>query len=324
MASVEPNPDLYGSAAQRSALADYLEIVAIYGKKLTEGELADTLEDNDWRLRNEPYVIGEGGTDSSGIDDEDDDDGGPESNFAESASLTFKQIDERATILGDRYPFEISKGRLRYRGASDDVYLFYLSVATLHAYDVPAPDAPWKIFESAVLRSLKSEWLLSASVSSHRRAGKTFADALTAAALELRMTARPEQMSFSSSAHDEGADVIVNYWWRDERAGHWIMVGQVTCSRDSSNWKRKMLEVEPSYWARGLGVMNNGCVSRFLALPYHVERDQLRYLVEKCNGVLLDRLRLTACRQKLEPDENAFVAKLRSGIGVFVPGGMPV
>ena len=45
---IEPDPDWYGSYARRSAIADYLELLALAGKSLTVEDLADRIRDNRW------------------------------------------------------------------------------------------------------------------------------------------------------------------------------------------------------------------------------------------------------------------------------------
>lgn len=325
MAFVEPNPDIYGQHAARSALADFLEVMALRAPSLTESELADLLDDNHWRLKNKRYHLAEldlseSLTDPEAEEGDTDGDDDIETNYEETARMVFELIDERRRILKTRYPFTIVAGRLRYQAGADRVYLFFLAISILHSRNLASPAPAWEIFEGSVLTILKNEPLLAASISAHRRDGLGFSDALIKAAADIELIGRPDQLTYSVAAHDEGSDVIANYWWRDDRPGHWVLVGQATCVKDSLRWKPKMQELSgTSYWAKGLGVINQSAVCGFLAVPYHVEPDHFEYLVNRCDGFVLDRLRLVGGQTILSGQEDDFVKALLLDVETKLP-----
>lgn len=303
---VEPDIDRYGRYARESALADFLEIAALAGHKMSREALADYIVDNGWVGRGQELVHGPDPTidvsriwmsDSDLIEDEEE--GGDV-----LARAVFELLRERELTLGvPRYPFTVDNpAGLTPQATIANAYGFLLCASVAHAWALDTTDDPKLLLEGFVCRALQHFGYLVANPGDWRRAGN-FDQRLSEAGRALHLAPTPDAAYRARFAQDEGVDVVGHLWLNDLRPGRWVVIGQVTCAT-SDEWTSKFREPGISQWGKLLGLIHEP--SRFLALPYHVPSAQFELETERGEGVLLDRLRLahtsvvlTAAEQQL-------------------------
>ena len=135
-----------------------------------------------------------------------------------------------------------------------------------------------------------------------RDAGNNFATGVKAAGEALRIPADAADVTRRMYANDMGVDVIGHLHWRDSRVGRWTFIGQATCA-SSDEWKAKMLEPQPSPWAKIL--QDHVAPLSFLGVPHHVERRTLLLLVSENTKLVVDRIRLTLMLDVTTTSESA-------------------
>ncbi|MCS3442454.1 hypothetical protein [Microbacterium phyllosphaerae] len=293
---LEIDIERYGQDARVSALADYLEIAALSGIKITRAALQDLIVDNEWVRRPlRRYHLPE--------EVEND----PES-WADSV---FSMIADREGQLGDLYPFKEQGRSLQLKDPAferlSSPYLSLLAITAVHAWDLPC-DAPVEsTLEEVVAGTLALMGLTVANIGATDR-GSGFVDALAdgAAALGLRAHSNPTPRSVS--AKDAGVDTLAGVVWRDYRqAGHWLTLGQVTVAQ-SQHWVSKLNQPEPARWADYLQELLHPQV--FLAVPHHVQDDHLRNIMASRRGLIIDRLRIVARKPANTENEETIVGAL--------------
>src|SRR5207253_3280559 len=109
--AIEPRIDVYGKDADGSALADYIELLALAGEFPSVADLADMIGDNDWKVRSRELI-------RVPQYEEHDPDNEPseeviegaliEKPSLEAAQWVFQLLSERSERLGDRYPFSVA------------------------------------------------------------------------------------------------------------------------------------------------------------------------------------------------------------------------
>lgn len=277
---IEPDIDRYGQDARVSALADYLELAALAGHRVTIAALQDLIVDNEWVRRPiRRYLLPE--------DVEDDPDSW--------ADAVFAMIAERGAQLGDLYPFEVSGRSVRMKDPSfareESRYLSLLAITVVHACGITGVGSPEAILEDVVADTLAHLGISSVNIGATDR-GTGFVEALQNGAKALDLWAMQDPRPRSSRAKDVGVDTLAGFVWRDHRqAGHWLVIGQVTAAQ-SQHWAMKLAQPEPARWATYLQELLHPQV--FLAVPHHVQDDHLRNLMESRRGVIIDRLRIVA------------------------------
>ena len=301
-----PEPDIYGQYARASLLADYVELTALKGRLVRRADVADFLADSGsrWDLD----LIEPAG---NGILDEDDQPQDLPERLAdadEKASIVFRQLDERRHVLAERYPFEITEDVVALGAHVDvrtSVYAAVLALTVAHAFKVGSVYRPEEMFERIVAQVLRSRGLSSTGLAAHRRRGKTFEAALRTACEEVGLKAAPDEVARLRLAHDEGVDVLCHLGWEsDLRPGTWGFIGQVTVGR-SDSWEKKAKEPSPNQWKRFASTLVPP--SPFLAVPHHVERGTMEWLVSKCEAVVLDRLRLVPFKEENDDEEREVI-----------------
>src|SRR5712664_3819049 len=90
--------DAYGKYARASAVADFLELLALRGNESSEPELADLIGDNGWALDDMFLDEGESRPLSGRRDAAD-----------EQARVVFSLLEERQQLLGHKWPFRLDK-----------------------------------------------------------------------------------------------------------------------------------------------------------------------------------------------------------------------
>ena len=278
---ISPNIEVYGNLARASALADYLEIVALHGKRVTRADLRDIIVENGWdSLPLSLLMVGDSGR--SPIDD-----------------VPSDWVDAVRTVLGDRekhlrdaYPFEWSGEQLVVRhdaNASDSPYVALLCLTAAHAWLLESEHKPTSVFEEWVAESLGTRGLDAAVIGTS--AGGGFVESLRLAGESLSLRPMSDPTPRHARAKDAGVDVLAGVIWPDERmAGQLLLIGQVTVGQ-SQNWRTKLAQPSPPLWG---GYLQEAiCPMPFLAVPHHVEREHMVTLTADKRGFVLDRLRLT-------------------------------
>ena len=258
---IEPNIDRYGKYARSSALADYLELAALAGKRITRDRLEDLIEENEWarRPKRQYYTPNQ------------------EPDPAAWSDSVFSVVADRRAALVDRYPFEERGRAVRVvdaaldRGASE--YLAVLAITVVHAWGLPAPVDPEEVLEELVAGVLENLGLAVSRMGTLDREAGGFRETLKAGGTALGLRPSPDPRPVSRRAKDAGVDTLGGVVWRDgRRAGQWLFLGQATVAQ-SHEWERKLSEPQPPRWARYL--QEPLLPQAFLAVPHHVEDDHM-------------------------------------------------
>ena len=317
---IEPRADAYGREADASALADYLELLALADAPLARAELADLIRDNEWRVRSRelfhtplpPPIPGE-----ERADDEEPDEDRVAADLlpdpsAEAAGRVFDTLAERVTALGDLYPFLIDEPRLTLAGDIEVrhyAYLSLLAITVAHAYEVVGGRVAEDAFEELVATVMSARGLETVNVAAAAREGGDFRDVVRRAGEAVRLQPTPEAVISREHANDEGVDTLSHLWWGDGRAGHWVFIGQATCGK-SESWTRKIAEPKAPLW----GHLLNSLIAPigYLAVPHHVDALHMQHLTTGAARLVLDRLRLCRYLPEVGPAQEALVTTVRA------------
>jgi hypothetical protein len=299
---ITPSIDRYGKYAQASAIADYLELVAlVHGGSPTRAAVADMIVDNNWKVKSaENFFVPD-------LEDEDEEVG-------DAVERIFNILAERRLVLGGAYPFHQDvAGRLTPANlAAETPYVAVLAITLAHAYQVTTHQAPEEVFEQTVTDVVTGRGWLGVNFRLLRRANANFAAALEASGPALGLQTDAGGAAYNVNAFDEGIDTVLHIPWCRTRRGRWTVIGQMTCAM-SNEWKGKMKEPSPWTWAGLLGEKIWPFV--FCAVPHHAEPRHRLYLIESTRTILLDRLSLIAHKAVVSPDEANI-------IGAVVGGGV--
>jgi hypothetical protein len=292
---LDPRVDAYGADARAGAIADYLEAQALHGRNLRRSDVADIAEEQGWSRKSRRTVIVEG-------DDLDEDP-------ASWAEIATAQINERADILGEAYPFDIRAGALTYRGSTrrDDSYVSLLAIAMVHAWRLPSPVRPTVVLEDVVRRALEGISMLAVDMGTGDRRGLSFVDNLLSGGQYCGLSPTDNPVPRKASAKDAGVDTLGTLPLSDGRSGRWVFLGQVTCG-SSLTWKRKLKEPEPQRWRQYL--QEALPPQAFLAVPHHIDSRFWEELMVSQDGLLLDRLRLQPVKGGNSSDEQLLIDAL--------------
>ncbi len=304
---IEPRKDAYGAEADTSHLADYLELLTLADRPLRRPELADYLADLKWTVRSRE-LYHQGVPAATDEPDEDELDGGTGVSPAEeAANRVFELMADRAELLGDSYPFEVSGSQLIRREAPDprhDGYVALLAITVAHHYEVSTDAAPERVFEAVVAQAMGSRELLTVDMGDTGRASGNFREAVRSAGESIGLVAAPDAVTSRTQANEEGVDTLSHLSWGDTRPGHWIFIGQATCGQ-SGTWQRKIQEPWPEQWQPMLGSSVRPWA--YLAVPHHVETPQMMHLSAGTGRLVLDRLRLCRHIARLTPSQQQVI-----------------
>ena len=296
---IVPDSNVYGKYARMTAIADFVELLAVSSRPLSKADLADAIRDSNWPVEE----LIQTPTDATG---EDEDIGQDEA--VDAADRVFALLQERLDLLGNKYPFKIDRSRLLFAEAialtTGYPYVAILAIAVAHSYRIPTGLYPERIFEDTVAEVMQSRALETANLGKIRRAAGTFEDAVMQGGTAIGLAPTPAAGVHNVYAHDEKADVLCHFTWGDTRAGTWCLIGQVTCGI-SESWRSKMAEPAPGAWSKFLNVQPDPLV--FLAVPHHVEARQMQKLVQDSQGIVLDRIRLTQYKTDVSDAEDQLV-----------------
>lgn len=291
---IEPNIDAYGTDARPGALADHLEILAWHGRPARFASLGNMIEDNRWdRKVGQPFTTGED-------EPEEPDD------LVEQVRTA---LVERAAVLGDRYPFEITSWGLRSpSGAPPTTYHALLAITATHAHGISAPSDPRQVFEEVVADYMRQLGLLAVDFGALRRSVPNIMTALGQLRPALELSGPFGTPIYRKAAHDAGVDVVSHLWQRDHRPGRWLFLGQVTCGT-SDTWSNKIGDPKVEAWRQWLGDIL--APQAFLAVPHHVEVLHLGSLLQDGRAMVLDRLRLARLERQLTAQEVGLIDAVR-------------
>lgn len=277
---LEPNIDVYGSKARRSAIADFVELWALHGQHPTAAALGDYVRDNGWmRKWGEAYTAAPAPSDDEDVLED----------ALEAGDDVFAILDERAELLGARYPFQREGQRLTFSGAGDEPYVGLLCLTLAHAYRLVVSTPPTSVFEDVVAQVVQNRVDRAVNFGRIRRDHPDFPSALLAIGRPLLLEPTPAAAPHAIRAVDEHVDIVGHLDWGDSRIGKWSLVGQATCG-SSDTWVGKMAEVPVGAWTSYLNTVIDPLA--LLAVPHHVEAGHFAYLVTGHRRLLLDRARL--------------------------------
>jgi hypothetical protein len=310
---ITPRKDAYGPEADRSNLADYLELLALNGKVLRRAELADFLRDREWDVRSrELYTDGS----TEGEPPEDAEDGGVDASPSEvAAGDIFEILRLRADTLGEVYPYVVGEAQLTLREELTDgqrAYLALLAVTVAHHHNVVPGGANLlaeRVFEECVAQAMRDHGLLTADSGQAGREGGGFPARVRKIADAVQLVSAPEDAIFRTNAKEAGVDTVSHLSWGDRRAGHWVFIGQATCAQ-SNEWAAKIEEPRPEQWSDLLTCAVPPVA--YLAVPHHVEDAQLDELCRNHGKLVLDRLRLARHLGTLSQNQAALLEAVRA------------
>ncbi len=296
--TLSPDVDVYGKYARVSALADYVELLALKERPISEAQLSDLIEENDWSIEES---ISRAGVIAPAAADDDP---------GEEADRIFTLIREREDLLGALYPFEIRRSRVCLRAGfaiNTSAYIALLAITMVHAYAIDCLAVPYRVFEDTVAGVAASRGLLTANVGAVAMHAASFEAALDQVAGMVGLKAFFGAAPTYTYAQDEKVDTLCHLTWGDTRPGAWTMVGQATCAK-SEAWNQKICEPRPPTWAKLLGV--SLFPQAFLAVPHHVGRPMLEKLVSDHVRLVLDRPRLAKYKNGVSADETIIIEAL--------------
>lgn len=215
-----------------------------------------------------------------------------------AASALVEEFDRRSAALGNDYPFEITRTRLRYKKRKSLVYEFCLAVAQSPSLTTGEFATLPRLFERMSAR-ISADYLGKPSEFAHTGAprdgtpAQTFKAAIEHIALrsgEWRWDPEQELPMDGPTAGDEGADFFAWKLAPDGRQlGQLFLVGQCACGSD---WRTKWGDLDVrrlTKWMRSDPLVP---AVRAFATPYVISDGMLRE-ASRHAGIVFDRLRLT-------------------------------
>ena len=299
MIEYEPDLDVYGEYARASAVADYLELLALQGFQPRRASLADYIYDAAWGSKLREVFL----TPDASLEDEHGEGLGFDSEDA--SGRVFSLLLQRESHLDEDYPFRIAPNE-EYFEVTDrnpTPYLALLGITVAHAFGMAVCKNPRDVFEDTVDRALRNAGHRSVNFSRIRRNHSSFELALESAGVGLGIRPSARAAPVSAHAQDAGVDVIAHVasgYSAGDSLGAWTLIGQITCG-SSHSWGKKLQEVEVPGWRHRLGSVLPP--QAFLAIPHHAEERHLDKLVTNHERMVLDRLRLTRMLDCVSADE---------------------
>jgi hypothetical protein len=296
---IQPNADAYGTYAQASAVADYLELVAwIHGSSKPRASVGDMISDSGWRIK-----VAE----NFHVPDSEEE----EEETSDAEERVFNILGERARVLGDKYPFrQDASGRVVPAEIdAGDPYLALLALTAAHAYSIATPQAPETVFEQTVADILAARGWLAVNFRRLRTGPGDFVASLNACGPQIGIETDAEGAVYNLRAFDEGVDALAHIPWCTVRRGRWTVIGQATCAV-SNEWKAKLEDASEWTWAGLLGEKIAPLV--FLAVPHHAEPKHRLYLIDRSRKAVFDRLSLVAAKSQTSEAERAISIAVRA------------
>lgn len=284
----------YGTYARASYCADYLEMLAVAGMAPHWGDYDDYLQNNNVPLR-EVFRGGQVAIQQASGDDD-----------VRLIRFVKNILNERFTVLGDSYPFQLGDDRLIARDISTSTYFGLLALCQLHVINDRAAVVPESAFEVCLYDAMRNVGLVADNVGTSM--GRGFQGALQNACDVLGLVANPDGVTHPIRARDEDIDSICRFEFRDPRRGQWMLIGQATCA-SSNDWQRKAREPARNAWATYTSSWPAPQI--FLAVPHHVQPDTWAFLLDHYDeGFVVDRLRIAAMRPEANDLERTAIARI--------------
>lgn len=183
---IQPRRDGYGPEAERSHLADWLELLALAGSPLGAAKLADHLKDTTWTVRSRELFYEPGLAEPT----EDDQEGGagvspPDEVADQVASI----IESRRAALGPAlYPFKMDGNAVVAIDPSVHThrpYLALLAITAAHHYAVECTQVPEQVFESLVAEAMRSRGLATCDLGTTGRNAGDFRETVRLAGVDV-------------------------------------------------------------------------------------------------------------------------------------------
>jgi hypothetical protein len=290
MTLIEIDIDRYGGPARPSCLADYLEILALFGKVCTKGQLADLVADR-WNLRRRALILAPGDEAAEDVVD-----------------AAWSCLQERTELLDVLYPFTVSDTRVTLKPdfpIRESSYVALLSITVAHAYRIDSGYNVEQVFEEIVALGLEDLGLTVGRFGEITRSNRMdFPTSLQALGRDFAIPVDHQAASRRGAANDSGLDVFGILEWGDGRHGRWIFLGQVTCG-GSDSWPGKLAEVKVPRWKKFLRELTEPIA--FLAVPHHVDKRSYWEVVEGDSKALVDRARLAKRLRTTGPEERGII-----------------
>ncbi len=304
---IEFDIDWYGTYNRRSAIADYLELMALGGARVSIEDLADRIRDSGWTLLlRDKITDGDPETrDHESVEFDDTDLAESQDEAMDRADDVRNVLLQRKQLLGGRYPFEVDTNGylIEYTNQiPQGPYLAFLAITICHASGIDGLSRlAAYVFEDSLETSLAATGLATSCLGRASRESNDFATTLVDSCARVGLTANPALAPYRTFANEEGSDTISNWFPQDTRVGGIQFVGQATCGK-SNSWKAKLMEPAVGHWEDWLG--RRLAPVAFLSVPHHVEEDTRSYLVtvDRKRDVL-DRVRLSMVNRALSGDE---------------------
>src|SRR5262249_26168283 len=142
----------------------------------------------------------------------------------DAADRVFSTIQERADILGRRYPFKIDGERVVVKSGARmrrNPYVALLAITVAHTFKLSRDPAPTEVLEDIVGDVLKKKIRLGINFGRIRRKTSPFLSAVEEAWPQLKLQYSVPNVLVSTRAQDENVDTIAHLHWGDVRPGTW-------------------------------------------------------------------------------------------------------
>lgn len=225
--------------------------------------------------------------------------------FEEAANSATSEIDRRAGLLNEHYPFERRGSRLVYRGSPSGLYEYMLCLSLSDSYSAGRKAIATRTFEA--VSCLAAEAYLGDDAASYRMGWprkKGSPTSFQGCVNELHTKAGqhcgewvwgPKQQNpqdpSSVFVKEQGLDVVA---WKksiDGRAGQLYLLGQCACGKnwDSDN---KLNDLNFKMLHEWISEISNVSPIRAIFTPRHALDERLPFL-SRHGGLVFDRIRIT-------------------------------
>lgn len=230
-------------------------------------------------------------------------------------STTLEEIERRQNLLGEKYPFTLDKGTLRYTKSQTGVYEYCLAISSAPTVtETPFTELIryFEIFAADVVRAYLGEGAsflrTGAPAITHPRSSKNLQDAFERVygeTGEWKWDPHDEAKGDQGNVQDEGLDFMV---WKkiDNRNGSLFIMGQCACG--NSNWYDKDQDLDADFKKIGRWVRKLSHVKpvRAFAIPHPVTSRNVFVTLSERAGLTIDRIRLTKIAEAM-PNREHFI-----------------
>lgn len=238
------------------------------------------------------------------------------------------ELDRRAALLGDAYPFRRINSSLRYVASETLVYEFCLAVSIQKNLSTkPFNKLPilFELISAEAARSYLGDnsQLLRTGWPSHSRAERptSFSDLLALLKEktgEFHWSPRPLPPKWRENApKDEGVDFVIWKSFQDQRLGSLFMLGQCACGAD---WENKLTDLERAKLERWMNPVTWVDFVKAFAIPHHIPGHRILSDISSRAGLTFDRVRLVAVAQR---NQRVFSGKFREAIEQAITHVLP-